>query len=45
MNWTMESRIAAVDAILTKAPVVPVLTIERLDDAVPLARAQRRYAG
>lgn len=39
MNWTMESRIAAVDAILTQAPVVPVLTIERLDDAVPLARA------
>ena len=39
MNWTMESRIAAVDAILQAAPVVPVLTIERLDDAVPLARA------
>lgn len=26
-------------ALLARAPVVPVLTIERLDDAVPLARA------
>jgi len=37
--WNIESRSAAVDAILTKAPVLPVLSIERLDDAVPLARA------
>lgn len=30
---------AALDAILGRAPVLPVLTIERLEDAVPLARA------
>ena len=39
MNWTVESRAKAVDAILLRAPVVPVLSIELLDDAVPLARA------
>ena len=39
MNWTVESRAKAVDAILLRAPVVPVLSIESLDDAVPLARA------
>jgi 2-dehydro-3-deoxyphosphogluconate aldolase/(4S)-4-hydroxy-2-oxoglutarate aldolase len=38
-HWTPDSRAAAVDAILTRAPVLPVLSIERLDDAVPLARA------
>ena len=30
---------ASIDAILRRAPVLPVLAIERLDDAVPLARA------
>ena len=30
---------AAIDAILRRAPVLPVLAIERLDDAVPLALA------
>ena len=39
MKWTPASRIAAADAILDAAPVIPVLSIERLDDAVPLARA------
>lgn len=39
MSWTVESRMQAVDAILRRAPVVPVLSIESLDDAVPLARA------
>ena len=34
-----DNRAAAIDAILTRAPVLPVLAIERLDDAVPLARA------
>ena len=29
----------AIDAILSRAPVLPVLAIERLEDAVPLARA------
>ncbi|GAB2627904.1 bifunctional 4-hydroxy-2-oxoglutarate aldolase/2-dehydro-3-deoxy-phosphogluconate aldolase [Novilysobacter erysipheiresistens] len=29
----------AIDTILSRAPVLPVLAIERLDDAVPLARA------
>jgi len=38
-QWTPESRAAAVDAILTRAPVLPVLSIDRIDDAVPLARA------
>jgi 2-dehydro-3-deoxyphosphogluconate aldolase / (4S)-4-hydroxy-2-oxoglutarate aldolase len=38
-SWTVEARAAAVDAILTRAPVVPVISIERLEDAVPLARA------
>jgi 2-dehydro-3-deoxyphosphogluconate aldolase/(4S)-4-hydroxy-2-oxoglutarate aldolase len=39
MNWTNEKRMAAADAILDAAPVMPVLTIARLEDAVPLARA------
>ncbi|KGM53636.1 keto-deoxy-phosphogluconate aldolase [Lysobacter arseniciresistens ZS79] len=34
-----DTRTAAIDAILARAPVLPVLAIERLDDAVPLARA------
>lgn len=38
-TWTPETRAAAVDAILSQAPVVPVISIERLADAVPLARA------
>lgn len=38
-RWTIESRAAAVDAALGRAPVLPVLAIERLDDALPLARA------
>lgn len=37
--WSPDSRAAHVDAILSRAPVLPVLSIERLDDAVPLARA------
>ncbi len=37
--WNPDSRAAHVDAILSRAPVLPVLSIERLDDAVPLARA------
>lgn len=36
---TPEQLAAALDAILGRAPVLPVLTIERLEDAVPLARA------
>jgi 2-dehydro-3-deoxyphosphogluconate aldolase/(4S)-4-hydroxy-2-oxoglutarate aldolase len=38
-HWTPESRVEAIDAILSRAPVVPVLRIDDLDDAVPLARA------
>lgn len=38
-DWTPESRAAAVDAILTQAPVLPVISIERLDQAIALARA------
>lgn len=37
-RWTPSTRAGAVDAILSRAPALPVLTIERLDDAVPLAR-------
>lgn len=33
------AREARIDAVLARAPVVPVLSIARLDDAVPLARA------
>lgn len=39
MIWTPETRAARVDSILAGAPVLPVLAIERLEDAVPLARA------
>ena len=38
-RWTQASRIEAVDAILARAPVLPVLAIARIEDAVPLARA------
>ena len=37
--WNPDSRRDAVDAILARAPVVPVLQIDHVDDAVPLARA------
>ena len=39
MIWTPETRAARVDSILGQAPVLPVLAIEHVDDAVPLARA------
>ena len=39
MTRTPDLRAAALDALLSRAPVVPVLVIERADDAVPLARA------
>ena len=39
MNWTVESRTAAVDAILLRTPVLPVLAIDKLEHALPLARA------
>lgn len=38
-SWTPEQRGQAVDAILVQAPVLPVIAIRNLDDAVPLARA------
>ena len=37
--WSPDTRADAVDAFLERAPVLPVLAIERLEDAVPLARA------
>ncbi len=37
-HWTGDTRSAAIDAILERAPVLPVLAIVRLEDAVPLAR-------
>ena len=39
MSWTTEARNAAVDAVFAKAPVLPVIVIDRVEDAVPLARA------
>ena len=38
-SWTPEQRSQAVDAILVQAPVLPVIAIRNLEDAVPLARA------
>lgn len=38
-HWTEATRMACVDEILGRAPVLPVLSIARLEDAVPLARA------
>jgi 2-dehydro-3-deoxyphosphogluconate aldolase/(4S)-4-hydroxy-2-oxoglutarate aldolase len=37
--WNPDSRRDAVDAILSRAPVVPVLQIDHVEDAVPLAQA------
>lgn len=39
MSWTTGERNAAIDAVFAKAPVLPVIVIDRIDDAVPLARA------
>lgn len=38
-SWTAESRATRVDELLSQAPALPVLSIENLDDAIPLARA------
>jgi 2-dehydro-3-deoxyphosphogluconate aldolase/(4S)-4-hydroxy-2-oxoglutarate aldolase len=37
--WAHGDLTRSIDAILSRAPVMPVLTIERLEDAVPLAQA------
>lgn len=37
--WSPAGRATAIDAILHQAPVLPVLSIARAEDAVPLARA------
>ena len=39
MPWTADSRAARIDALLAHAPVLPVISIEALEDAIPLARA------
>jgi 2-dehydro-3-deoxyphosphogluconate aldolase/(4S)-4-hydroxy-2-oxoglutarate aldolase len=39
MIWTPETRAARVDSILAQAPVLPVLAVDDVADAVPLARA------
>jgi 2-dehydro-3-deoxyphosphogluconate aldolase/(4S)-4-hydroxy-2-oxoglutarate aldolase len=36
--WTTEQRSRRIDELLAQAPVLPVVAIDRLDDAVPLAR-------
>lgn len=38
-RWTIEERTRVVDALLARAPVLPVIAIRRIEDAVPLARA------
>ncbi len=38
-HWTPDARVRSVDAILQRAPVLPVLAIADLAQAVPLARA------
>lgn len=38
-RYNPEARAADIDAILRRAPVLPVLNIKRVEDAVPLARA------
>ena len=38
-EWNPQQHAARADAVLARAPVLPVLAIARLDDAVPLARA------
>jgi len=38
-QWTIEERSRRVDELLVRAPVLPVIAITRLEDAVPLARA------
>lgn len=37
-HWTQAMRTARIDELLGRAPVLPVLSIARLEDAVPLAR-------
>lgn len=39
MNTDPDLRAARIDALMRRAPVLPVLAIDRVDDAVPLARA------
>lgn len=39
IQWTIEQRCERVDAVLRQAPVLPVIAISKLEDAVPLARA------
>ena len=38
-HWTAEDRAARVDSLLGRAPILPVLAISAVEDAVPLARA------
>lgn len=37
-RWTVEARSAAVDTLFARAPVIPVISIDRLEQAIPLAR-------
>lgn len=37
--WNADGRAVTVDELLGKAPVLPVISVSRLEDAVPLARA------
>ncbi len=39
MSWTTANRNAAVDVVFAKAPILPVIVIDTLEQAVPLARA------
>ncbi|HAI59634.1 MAG TPA: keto-deoxy-phosphogluconate aldolase, partial [Xanthomonadaceae bacterium] len=39
MSWTIERRNAAIDAVFARAPVLPVIVIDTIELALPLARA------
>ncbi len=39
MTWTTEQRNAALDGVFAQAPVLPVIVIDAIEQAVPLARA------
>ena len=39
MVWSTETRNAAIDAVFAKAPVLPGIVIDTIDQALPLARA------
>lgn len=39
IHWTPQARAAQIDEIFSASRIIPVITIERLEDAVPMAKA------